>query len=281
MPDGVLQWIDPAGGRADVEVEGAVGPVEVVVRTQDRVHESDVEYAFEKLGAALRRIDEPVQFVRLKLGVAGDPARIRPALAQVTVDIDGDLVRAQVAGHTMREAIDLLQRRLVRQLEQRADRREFLRTRGTGKPGVWRRGDLATERPPYYDRPREERELVRQKTFAIDELTVDEAAFDMDQLDFDFYLFCDVTSGEDALLERLADGTYRLTRLHPSAIDPGPTAVEVTIADTAPPELTVPDAVELLDATGEPFVFFADATTGRGNVVYRRYDGNYGLVTPA
>jgi Sigma 54 modulation/S30EA ribosomal protein C terminus len=27
--------------------------------------------------------------------------------------------------------------------------------------------------------------------------------------------------------------------------------------------------------------FFRDATTGRGNVVYRRYDGHFGLLAPA
>jgi len=28
-------------------------------------------------------------------------------------------------------------------------------------------------------------------------------------------------------------------------------------------------------------VFFVEPTTGRGNVVYRRYDGHYGLISPS
>jgi hypothetical protein len=28
-------------------------------------------------------------------------------------------------------------------------------------------------------------------------------------------------------------------------------------------------------------VFFIDAATGRGSVVYHRYDGHYGLLVPA
>jgi len=32
---------------------------------------------------------------------------------------------------------------------------------------------------------------------------------------------------------------------------------------------------------GQPFTFFADAGTGRGNVVYHRYDGHYGLLVPS
>jgi len=39
-------------------------------------------------------------------------------------------------------------------------------------------------------------------------------------------------------------------------------------------------AVERLDLTGERFVFFVDAQTLRGNVLYHRYDGHFGLVEP-
>ena len=41
------------------------------------------------------------------------------------------------------------------------------------------------------------------------------------------------------------------------------------------------EAVERLDVDVEPFVFFVEPESGRGNVVYRRYDGHYGLITPA
>jgi hypothetical protein len=277
------QWVGvPAPEARAVEVEGGAGPVAAAVLTRGRVDDDDVAYAVARIGTILRHLDDPVLFARLKLGVAGDPARAKPALAQIAIDVNGELVRAHVAGHTMREAADLLQRHLWDKLEQRAEHRGDLRTRAPeGEPGEWRHGDRRTERPDYYDRPLEDRQLVRHKTFAIDELTVDEAAFDMEQLDYDFHLFRDLASGEDAVLERLTDGAYRLTRLHPTAIDSGATAVELTIADTTPAELTVLDAIGRLDVNGEPFVFFANAATGRVNVVYRRYDGHYGLITPA
>ncbi|MGZ4255177.1 MAG: sigma 54 modulation/S30EA ribosomal C-terminal domain-containing protein [Solirubrobacteraceae bacterium] len=40
-------------------------------------------------------------------------------------------------------------------------------------------------------------------------------------------------------------------------------------------------AVAEMDALDHRFVFFEDATTERGNVIYRRYDGHYGLIEPA
>jgi hypothetical protein len=36
-----------------------------------------------------------------------------------------------------------------------------------------------------------------------------------------------------------------------------------------------------LELMGWPFVFFRDPTTGRGSVLYHRYDGHYGLLVPA
>ena len=36
-----------------------------------------------------------------------------------------------------------------------------------------------------------------------------------------------------------------------------------------------------LEALGQPFQFFVSGETPRGNLIYHRYDGNYGVITPA
>jgi hypothetical protein len=216
-----------------VPTAGAV-PIEVSV--QGDVDHGAVDYARQRLESVIERIDEPVLFARLKLTLAADPARKRPALAQASVDVDGHMLRAHVAAHELREAADLLQRRLLDQLGQHASHRRALRRRsGVPEPGEWRHGDFAEERPDYYDRPVEERQLVRHKTFALEDLTPDEAAFDMDQLDYDFHLFRDLASDQDAVLERLAGGGYLLIRLRPVDVDAGPTAIALTVAEHLPP----------------------------------------------
>ena len=53
----------------------------------------------------------------------------RSAIAQVTVDINGEIVRVQLCAYDMREAIDLLQARLRDKLEHRAQHRHALRRR--------------------------------------------------------------------------------------------------------------------------------------------------------
>ena len=49
-------------------------------------------------------------FARVKLIMSADPAVERPAIAQVSVDLNGRLVRAEAAGGTMREAAEQLRR---------------------------------------------------------------------------------------------------------------------------------------------------------------------------
>lgn len=275
------QWIDEVTPAAPgIVVEGRAGPLAVNVVTRVEVPDSDTVYAANKIAAISHLIDEAILLARLTLTRAADPARTRPAIAQVTLDVNGDLVRAHVASHTMREAIDLLERRLRDKLKHRAEHRETeQRLVAIPEPGEWRHGNLATERPAHFDRPIEERQLVRHKTFVTDELTPDEAAFDMDQLDYDFYLFRDLASGTDSLIERQPEGTYQITHARQPAVEPGPTAVALQVAPFPSPESTVPQAIERLDDGGEPFVFFANAANGRGNVVYHRYDGHYGLIT--
>jgi RNA polymerase-binding transcription factor DksA len=280
------QWVGDAtpptgtvrAGGGSAEPQPAV---EVVAR--DARAEAVVGYAEEKLRRVLARAGgPPVLHVRVKLANAPDPAVERPALAQAALDVNGQLVRAHVAAHTMTEAVDLLEERLRDRLAHRAERAKALHHLTVGsEPGEWRHGQRPTQRPARYDRPPGERQVVHHKSYSLGELTVDEAAFDMDMLDNDFHLFRELATGDDALLHRRPDGRYGLRRLRASPLTAAGAVVEVEVETDPAPSLTLDEALEWLQATDEPFVVFADAVTGRGNVVYHRYDGHYGLITPA
>jgi ribosome-associated translation inhibitor RaiA len=249
-----------------------------VVVTKGRVSDADVEHAIRRLTPVLDKTGAPVLMARLNLEQKTNPARERPAVAKATIDVQGDLIRAHIAAETMRQAVDLVRERLRDQLDHRSERRRSVRERGAAAaPGSWRRGDVPTTRPEYFDRPVDERELVRRKSFSFGEMTPEEAAFDMEMMDHDFFLFVDLESGTDALVERTGD-EYRLTTLRPIEAD-APTGFD--FSEMQPTRLTVEEAAQRLDATGEPRVFFENSNTGRGNVVYMRYDGHYGLIEPS
>ena len=61
------------------------------------------EVAVRKVRSLLRLAPEPVLFARVKLTMAADPAVERPAIAQVNLDLNGRLIRAQATGADMRE----------------------------------------------------------------------------------------------------------------------------------------------------------------------------------
>jgi hypothetical protein len=112
-------------------------------------------------------------------------------------------------------------------------------------------------------------------------MTIDEAAFDLDMLGHDFYLFTELVTGADSVIAY--DDDHGIELLQPEGVDADPaTGAAVPVRRGAPaPSLTTDEAVERLDAGGERFVFFVDADSRRGNVVYHRYDGHYGLITAA
>lgn len=272
-------WSLPAHPRT-VEVPLAVGGelrIETVVGPG--VGPDEARYAEEHLARAAERVADAVLFARLKLSVAGDPARPRPARAEALLDLNGDPVRAAVAARTIREAADLLAERLRDQLRHRAERRDALhRSSGRSTPGEWRHGALVAPRPDHFDRPVEERQLVRLRSLAPVERTAEEAVLDMEQLDYDFYLFRDSVTGADSLVERDPEGQIRLSRIEGEEAPQPPGGPIGLVSPQRPPRLQLDEAIEYLDVTGAPFVFYEDAGTGRGNVCYVRYDGHYGWI---
>ena len=268
------------------EVQVTVRGGEVPVDSRD--------YAADKIGHVADYSTRPVLYAHVVLEVVGDPARTRPALAEATLDVNGAPLRAHVAAADTHEAVDLLEGRLRRQLMQLEGRVQNRHHR-TGVAGEheWRHGDLPQGRPEYRDRPVEERTVVRHKMLALEATTPDEAVADMEQVGHDFFLFTDRSSGQDAVVYRLPAGGYggqtadgarlHLETSHPGTSNRGrrrgtPQARLPEGARAAAP-MTEAQAVEHLDLAGDPFVFHLDPGTGRGRVLYRRYDGHYGLIT--
>lgn len=252
------------------------------VTTQGEVGDADREYALEKIERLVPRASAKVLHARLKLQQEPNPALDRPAVAEMSVDVNGRVVRAHVAARQMSEAIDLLEDRLRRQLTNLNERFETQKKRGaTHEPGEWRHGDLPSRRAERFARPADEREVVRRKTFAVEPITVDESAFDMEMLDHDFYLFTNADTGQDSMLVRLPGGAYELHSVKSAGGPIQPNAIEAIVEVAEPPRLDEDSAIERLNETDEPFLFYVDTATGRGNVAYLRYDGHYGLITPS
>jgi ribosome-associated translation inhibitor RaiA len=254
-------------GRAKVQIEG-----------HGRVPDGMRELATAKADWLLRFASEPVLSARITLAVAADPAVPRPAVAQVTMDLNGRTVRAQAADETMRAAIEHMATRMRVRLDRSA--RDWAARRGTlpiPGSGEWRHQSVPAHRPAYFPRPAAERAVIRRAGYAPGPLTPEEAVSELDLLDYDFHLFVERSTGEDSVIYRLPGG-YRLAQVRPKPDRLGPLPAAVTLSGHRAPRLLVAEAVDRLELLGQPFVFFVDAETGRASVVYHRYDGHYGLA---
>ena len=111
------------GGRVDgekglrVAMTDSTHAPRVQVAHRGKVSPGEVEYAREKIASVLRFTDRTVLFVRVMLTRLADPALSRPAVAQANLNVNGRLIRAQVARPTMSEAVDELHDRLREQLD--------------------------------------------------------------------------------------------------------------------------------------------------------------------
>ena len=248
----------------------------IVVRGE--VPEGMIAYGREKLLAVGAHAPRRVLAAELRLDHHPDPARPRPNHVEMTLDLNGVAVRAQRSAETMSEAIDRAAARLRRRIET-AGERPRARSRRSRDQHSWHHEDLPTERPNFYPRPVAERRLVRQKTFAMQPESIEEALFDLERLDHVFFLFVHDDTGAEAVVYRVGDGYGLRQRVAtPEAVK----RVEIPLdLGPNPATVTIDDALAVLNASDAPFEFFVDESSGRGMVAYRRYDGHYGLSLPA
>lgn len=234
--------------------------VAVQLTVRGDIPDKDRVYALSKIDRVLQVTHEPVLKAHLVMGWRPDLAHRHPAVLEIGLDVNGVPVRAHIAADNVREGADLLQARLARRLQQLHDRArarhqwtEAMRPSGVVGPELPRpkagRGD-----------DRETTEIVRRKTFASHPLTAAEAAYEMDLLDHDFYLYTNVETGDQAVVHRGEDGAGYHFLLEPVV-------------------LSQEQARDHLDLAGEPFVFYRESDKDGGRVLYRRFDGGYGLIT--
>lgn len=257
-----------------------LSPLDVTVVTEGAMAASVGEHARHRIAAATEHLPAHIGSVRVRLTRHGTgcPA---PVTAQVNLAVNGRLVRAQVWARTGREAVDLLDLRLRHVLERWAWRWSLASRHTAGPAHPWRHDPVTAIRPRSFQEPHRRQAAVHRKAVCLAKETIDGAAFHMDVADYDFHLFVEAGSRQDSVIYHAGPTGYRVAQAHPSV--PGDLAhatLPVTMADRRAPVLTVDQAAHRLECSERPFVFFVHTDSGRGNVLYRRYDGDFGLLTP-
>ncbi|WP_280300228.1 sigma 54 modulation/S30EA ribosomal C-terminal domain-containing protein [Nocardia neocaledoniensis] len=223
---------------------------------------------FERLGAEIGRTLREFgadRSVRVRVGRAsgGDC----PLLVQVNLTLDGTAVRAQTAAPADRVAAAVA-KRLRRQIV------GALRW----SPRPW---PVATATRPPVLFPGE---LTRRKRVTPRVLSPAAAIRTMDSLDYDVHLFVDSETGEDAIVYRGGPWGLRLARQRdlrpPAALSVSGPPVP-TLDVRAAPILDESAAVARICDHALPFLFYHDPGTGRGALLYRRFDGGLASLSSA
>ena len=254
----------------------------IVYQTLGPVPSEALTEAETMMAALAEMAPRPVIFAKVKVNHDDDRSPHQRSVVQATMDVSGVVLRAQAAGTTALKALrvvaDRMERRLHRLSERRAkaDKRPPSTSRGT-----WRSGDLPTRRPEFYDRPPEERLVVRRKTYSpADRISVSEALFDLDVLDYRFFLFTDEVDDKATIVYE-EDGGVAIRKVDGSAPDEPMLRPDVEVNETPAPIIGVDQAISRLNMSDMPFIFFQDKESRLSRVLYRRYDGHYGLIVPS
>ena len=246
---------------------------EVELLTKGPVRVADRSMASEKIRALCEIGHQPVLAAVVKLHVRDNATDSLSAIAEATLDLNGVPIRAHASAETMPEAIDELDDRLTRRL--RRHRKRLEDRRHDSEPETRR------AHPGYAEIAADDREVVRHKTLAMAPMSAEEAVDEMDLLDHGFFLYLDAEHDIDRVVYHNGDGLIHVVPAVDGENLPGDSRPPIHPASLVLNHLPIEEAAMLLDEGDEAFVFFAEPGSGRGQVLYRRYDGHYGLITPA
>jgi hypothetical protein len=233
-------------------------------RTSGEVSADERDCAQAMISAVLAHHQLSPDHARVRVSALRGPDGA--GLVQVNLRICGAPARVQVPGPTVVGAIAAAAARLHRQIA---------------------RLTTAWEQWPWPDPERRAlgvggtAPITRRKIVRLRRASPCPAAAQLAAMDYDVHLFVDAETGEDAVVYRAGPTGLRLSRqrsMRPPTI-PGGTAL--TVSPRPVPVLAARQAAVKLAQGWLPFLFFTDGSTGRGNLLYRRYDGDLGLVSPA
>ncbi|MDX9870892.1 MAG: ribosome-associated translation inhibitor RaiA [Clostridia bacterium] len=156
------------------------------------------EYVAKRLGKLDKFFEGDPEAV-VTLSVERDRHRV-----EVTMPINGFILRGEEENSDMYVAIDLVEEKLEKQVSKYRTRLFNKRNKGQSL-----RGPVAGADPCYYEEEREP-EIVRTKRFAIKPMPVEEAIMQMNLLGHNFYVFSNAETEEVNVIYKRKDGNYGL-----------------------------------------------------------------------
>jgi putative sigma-54 modulation protein len=184
------------------------------------------DHVQHKVEKAVTHFEHLLTEVDVHLSVARNP-RISPdrQTAEVTMYVNGSVVRAQESSENLYASIDLVADKIARQLRKYKEKRQ-----GREREPVKTATALA-EQPVVADllqqrQPELPADVLRMKYFSMPPMTVDEALEHLQLVDHDFYMFRNATTGEINVIYERNHGGYGVLQPRAGNGHPGEGFVE-------------------------------------------------------
>ncbi|MFE4105157.1 ribosome hibernation-promoting factor, HPF/YfiA family [Almyronema epifaneia] len=172
------------------------------------------EYVQQKIEKAVNHFQSLTNEVDVHLSVARNP-RINPRQsAEVTIYVNGAVVRAEESSENLYASIDLVANKITRQLRKYKEKRQG-KSHLPVKPNdalVARTDEVGTDVSEllHSRSPQLPDEVVRAKYFAMPPMTVEAALEQLELVDHDFYMFHNIETNEINVIYERNHGGYGL-----------------------------------------------------------------------
>lgn len=165
------------------------------------------EYVNQKIEKAVIHFQQMITEVDVHLSIAHNPRINSKQTAEVTIYVNGSVVRAEEGSESLYASIDLVADKIARQLRKYKEKRNP--KQHTVPKGIEELTDQTTIDQPNVDELLKERtpalppEVIRTKYFAMPAMSVQAAMEQLELVDHDFYVFRNEATGDiNVLYER-------------------------------------------------------------------------------
>jgi putative sigma-54 modulation protein len=153
------------------------------------------DYVNQKIEKAVNHFQQLITEVDVHLSVARNPRINSRQVAEVTIYVNGSVVRSEEGSENLYASIDLVSDKIARQLRKYKEKRF-----DKHQPSV-KTSEAMADQPIVTDllqnkAPELPAQVVRTKYFAMPPMTVQEALEQLELIDHDFYVFRNTETGE-------------------------------------------------------------------------------------
>ena len=171
------------------------------------------DYVNDKF-SRLKKHYEPIikgHDIKVKLSTAKNPRISNSNITEVTIFLDGKIVRSEHASEDMYASIDLVLDKLERQLHKYKDK-VYRSQQHTERPlpNPEMSGVLIENSNNKHDKHAYEGKIIKSKKFRLHPLTPEEATVQLDLISHDFYVFINSKTEQVNTIYRRKDGDYGL-----------------------------------------------------------------------